>query len=136
MVWNQKIAFRIFLAVLIVVFAFIAYIVLFDSSETPIAERLFDAIGFKSAEDADTEAVPLPSGSVSGSGGSGGAEGSGAVGGSSGSGSGNTALRFCTFNAYHVITAEVPCRCGFSAVCYSSESVCDATFNNGEGFCS
>jgi len=60
MVWNQKIAFRIFLAVLIVVFAFIAYIVLFDSSETPIAERLFDAIGFKSAEDADTEAVPLP----------------------------------------------------------------------------
>lgn len=138
MAFNQRIAFRIFISILIVVFAFIAYIVLFDenSDDAPLVERFFEAIEFKSAEDADTPAVPLPSDSgFSGSSGSGsgGGESGGGAGGSSGSGA---VLRFCTFDAFHVITSEVPCRCGFNAVCYSLGSVCDATFNNGQGLCS
>ena len=136
MIWNQRIAFRIFLAVLFIIFVFIVYLVFFDSSEEPLAEKIFGAVGFKSIEDANTPAVPLPSGYGGGSTGGGSSGGqSGAGVGSASGGSGGT-LRFCTFDAYHVITSEVPCRCGFSTVCYSSESVCDATFNNGQGYCS
>lgn len=139
MVWNQKLAFRIFLIVLIVIFVLIFYFVFIDSDGSG-AEEFFRAIGFESPESADDNpAVPLPSGSTgasgSGSGSSGGSSGGG-PGGSSGNEGSNTILRFCTFDAYHTITSEVPCRCGFSGVCYQAESVCDATFNNGEGLCS
>ncbi|MEK6909043.1 MAG: hypothetical protein AABX23_03265 [Nanoarchaeota archaeon] len=133
MVWNQKIAFRVFLAILISVFILIFYFVFLSDNNRGV-ERFFETIGFKSAENAeDSPAVPLPSGSSN----SGGASSGGSFGiGDSGTVSEGEVLRFCTFDAFHVITSEVPCRCGISAVCYQSEGVCDATFNNGEGICS
>ncbi|MEK6894608.1 MAG: hypothetical protein AABX10_04045 [Nanoarchaeota archaeon] len=132
MVWNQKLAFRIFLAVLIIIFVLIFYFVFIDKDGSG-AEQFFGAIGFESTESADDNpAVPLPS-----SGGSSAGSSMGSSGGSGGSGiEGSSILRFCTFDAYHTITSDVPCRCGFSGVCYQPEGICDATFNNGEGLCS
>lgn len=137
MVWNQKIAFRIFLVFLIVVFCLMAYFI-FIGDEGSSAEKFFGSIGFESEENAmNNPAIPLPPGNPIGSGISSGSGGS-----SSGSGGGETGntetqiLSFCTFDAFHTITSEVPCRCGFTSVCYQEESVCDATFNNGEGYCS
>ncbi len=136
MVWNQKLVFRIFLAVLIIIFVIIFYFI-FISKDNSQAETFFGMVGFHSIDDVDNDpAVPLPS-SPSGSsqgGSSGGSSESGA--GSGSSGEGLSILRFCTFDAYHTITSDVPCRCGFSDVCYQAESICDATFNNGEGLCS
>ncbi len=127
MVLNTKIAFRVFVATLIVIFLILVYFVFFDSkSEIPLAEKIFENFGFKSDEFNDNPAVPLPDGSN---------YGGGFGGGSSGDGE-SVVLRFCTFDAYHQITSEVPCRCGFSGVCYELGSTCDATFNNGEGYCS
>ena len=106
---------------------------IFISNDDSQAETFFGMVGFHSIDDADNgPAVPLPSSpSGSSSGGSSGAGGS-----SGSSGEGLSILRFCTFDAYHIITSDVPCRCGFSEVCYQAESICDATFNNGEGLCS
>lgn len=132
---NTKIAFRIFLGALLVIFALIIYFVFFNSSEEPIAEKFFEAIGFESSEPQGSDAVPLPSSDIGSSSGSS-SSGSSSGGGSSGSSGNGQVLRFCTFDALHTITSEVPCRCGFSGVCYSAGSVCDATFNNGEGVCS
>jgi len=145
MVWNSKIMFRVSLGILIVVFVLLVYFVFVDNgSGDSLPQKFLDAVGFKSGEDSNSDEMPLPSGSfnsgASGSGGGGSGSGGSSGGGSGGSGSGSggaeTFLRFCTFNAYHTITSEVPCRCGFVGVCYSEESVCDATFNNGEGSCS
>ena len=140
MVWNQKIAFRIFLVFLIVIFCLMAYFI-FIGDEGSSAEKFFESIGFESGESAmDNPAIPLPPGNSIGSGSSGSSGGSSS--GSSGGGNGETGnieaqvLSFCTFDAFHTITSEVPCRCGFTSVCYQEESVCDATFNNGEGYCS
>ncbi len=138
MVWNQKVAFRIFLVFLIVIFCLMSYFI-FIGDEGSGAEKFFESIGFESGENAiDNPAIPLPPGNSIGSGissGSGGSSG----GSSSSGGTGNTeaqVLSFCTFDAFHTITSEVPCRCGFTGVCYQEESICDATFNNGEGYCS
>lgn len=137
MVWNQKLAFRIFFIVLILIFSFIFYFAFISDDENG-AEKIFGAIGFDSSENSeDTPAVPLPSGSI-GSGSGSASSGSASSGGSGGSGTGSlepATLSFCTFDALHTITSDVPCRCGFSGVCYEDESVCDATFNNGEGYC-
>lgn len=135
MVWNQKIAFRIFLAFLIVIFCLMSYFI-FVSDDDASAERFFGSIGFESAENADdSSAVPLPS--TTGVGGSSGASGGSSGGSSGGTGNSETEiLSFCTFDAFHTITSDVPCRCGFTGVCYEDESVCDASFNNGEGYCS
>ncbi len=137
MVWNQKLAFRIFLGGLVLVFSFIFYFA-FISEDSQDAERIFEAVGFDSSENGEgNPAIPLPSGST-GSANSG--SSAGGAGGSGGSTTGNEIeaglLSFCTFDAFHTITSEVPCRCGFSGVCYEEESICDATFNNGEGYCS
>lgn len=138
MVWNQKVAFRIFLIILFFVFSFIFYFAFFSQDNG--AEEFFGSIGFDSSENAeDTPAVALPSGDGSGSSSSiGSSSGSGGSGGGSSGSSGTvpSTLSFCTFDALHTITSDVPCRCGFSGVCYEEESVCDATFNNGEGYCS
>ena len=146
MVWNQKLVFRIFLIFLIVVYALIIYLAFFGDSYNSGLENLLENAGFKSSEDSDGGlAVPLGNGSFfevgsSTSGGSSGGGSSGGGAGASGSGvSGGEAgqtLRFCTFDAYHIVNGEVPCRCGFSAVCYELGNNCDATFNNGGGFCS
>jgi hypothetical protein len=136
MVWNQKLVFRIFLGLLILVFSFIFYFA-FISDDADSAERIFVAIGFDSSESAeDNPAVPLPPGSVATTGSGSSAGGGGSSGSGTGNGVENNLLSFCTFDALHTITSEVPCRCGFSGVCYEEESVCDATFNNGEGYCS
>jgi hypothetical protein len=134
MVWNQKIAYRIFLVILIIVFISIFYFVFISKDNG--AEKLLQAVGFESSENKqDAPAVPLPSGTIGGSSGAG--SGSGSSGGSGGSEEIDpVSLKFCTFDAFHTITSNVPCRCGFSSVCYEEESVCDATFNNGEGYCS
>jgi hypothetical protein len=137
MVWNNKIAFRIFLAILLILFVLILYFVFFGSDNAGI-EKVLETVGFKSSESGggNTPGTPLPSNPSSSGSSSGGSGGSSGSSGSSESGSGQQVLRFCTFNAYHIITSEVPCRCGFSGVCSSTGSTCDATFNNGEGVCS
>ena len=140
MVWNSKIFFRIFLIILVIIFASILYFGLFDKSGgegAGFVERALKAVGFDSADDSeDNPAVPLPSG-YSGGGGSGAgvAGGSTTVTSSTGSIGAEQQLPFCTFDAYHTITSDVPCRCGFSAVCNEEGQNCDATFNNGEGYC-
>ncbi|MBM3232216.1 hypothetical protein FJZ21_02465 [Candidatus Pacearchaeota archaeon] len=140
MVWNEKIVFRVFIISLIFIFLITCYFVFFSSGQ--VTEKIFESIGFEDSESSeDTPAVPLPEDSLSGatglaSGNSGGSGGSGGSSENTNNGEGAINLRFCTFDAYHVVTGDVPCRCGFSAVCYTEGSNCDASFNNGEGFCS
>ena len=134
---NKKLIL-IVLGILFVIVTVSFVFVTFSSSE-PGLDGILKAAGFESSSENSESgpAVPLPSeygssGSGSSSGGPGGSRGSNP----NSSGNEEQVLRFCTFDAFHVINGETPCRCGFVSVCYESGKICDATFNNGEGLCS
>lgn len=128
------------LILFLVIMGGLGYFLFFDTDDgSNSIEDFLRSIGFESSDvDPETPAVPLPQ-QRSGSSGSSGTGGRGATSGSfqpNEATNPNPSLAFCTFDATHALTGQVPCRCGLVAVCDSLTQKCDATFNNGQGVCS